>query len=110
MEGRRRDAGRERLRAPALQRFRDRGMHPLGVQGQALVPVHAPVAAEDGGMAARSGSRTRTLFAAEGPLEKLVARMSEATSGDRSATRRDLAGGIAAPGYRFAYRGYQEFP
>ena len=56
VEGRRRDAGRERLRAPALQRFRDRGVHPPRVQGEAAVPVHAPAAAEDGGVAARAGS------------------------------------------------------
>jgi len=33
MEGRRRDAGRERLRAPALQRLRQGGMHSPRVQG-----------------------------------------------------------------------------
>src|SRR5437879_5884500 len=68
MEGWRCDAGRERLRAPALQRFRERGMHPPGVQGEAAVPVHAPALAEDGRVAARSRPRARALFAAERPL------------------------------------------
>ena len=53
------------------QHFNDsdnRGVHPPRVQGEAAVPVHAPAAAEDGGVAAGPRSRARPLLAAEGPL------------------------------------------
>src|SRR3954470_7298022 len=68
MEGRRRDAGRERLRASAFQRLLQGGVHPPRVQGEADIPVHAPAAAEDGGMAAGDGSGARSVFAPERPL------------------------------------------
>ena len=70
VEGRRRDAGRERMRAPALQRFRNRGMHPPRVQGEAAVPVHAPVAPEDGRVAAGAGSGTGSVLAADRSLRR----------------------------------------
>src|SRR5580704_2275962 len=59
MGGRRRHAGRERLRAPALQRRRKGILHPPGVQGQAVIPVHAPAVPEDGGVADRQAAARR---------------------------------------------------
>src|SRR6516165_5803309 len=56
MAGRRRDAGRERLRAPAFQRRRERGLHSAGVQGEAALSVHAPPFPENGGMADRQAA------------------------------------------------------
>src|ERR1700686_3248285 len=59
MGSRRRDAGREWLRAPALQRRREGILHPPGVQGQAAVPVHAPSIPEDGRVADRQAAAWR---------------------------------------------------
>src|SRR5271169_2991196 len=96
MEGRRRDAGRERLRASALQRFRHGGMRPSRLQGEALVPVHASAAAEDGGVAARAIPGRQALFAADRSLKIKAGaqRMSAiedktfALSGDKTCTWR----------------------
>src|SRR5271168_3254995 len=59
MGGRRRDAGRERLRAPALQRRREGVLHPARVQGETAVSVHALVVPEDGGVADRQAAARR---------------------------------------------------
>src|SRR3954468_8243103 len=73
MEGRRRDAGRERLRASALQRLQGRGGDSPGVQGEAAVPVHAPVVPEDRGMAVEDPAQGRgELQAAGGPLRSAI--------------------------------------
>src|SRR6516164_3575574 len=69
MAGRRRDAGRERLRSSAFQRRRERGLHSVGVQGEAAVSVHAPAVPEDGGMADRqAAARPREFQTADGYL------------------------------------------
>ena len=65
-EGRRCDAGRERLRASALQRLQGRRGDPAGVQGEAAVPVHAPAVPENRGMAIQDPAEgRRELSAAE---------------------------------------------
>src|ERR1700738_4760068 len=46
-------------------------MRPPGLQGEAAVPVHASVVAEDGGMAARAIPRRQALFAADRSLKSL---------------------------------------
>src|SRR3981189_2926866 len=58
-----------RLRASAFQRrSRQRG-DPAGVQGEAAVPVHAPLVPEDRLLSAQRGdARPRGLPAAEGSL------------------------------------------
>src|SRR3984885_5923467 len=69
MGSRRRHAGRERLRAPALQRRREGILHPPGVQGQAVVPVHAPSVPEDGRVADRqAAARRQGIPSADGNL------------------------------------------
>src|ERR1700692_1249530 len=59
MGSRRRHAGGERMRAPALQIRREGILHPPGVQGQAVVPVHAPLVPEDGRVADRQAAARR---------------------------------------------------
>src|SRR3974390_208212 len=69
MAGRALDAGRERLRTPAFQRRRERGLHSFGVQGEAAVSVHAPAFPKNGGMANRqAAARPRRFQTADGHL------------------------------------------
>src|SRR5205814_9688952 len=94
LESRRRDAGRERLRASALQRLEGRGGDPPGVQGQAAVPVHAPAVPEDRGMAvedpAQGGGELQAAerHLREGAMTTVFTDKGPAFSGNKTASFR----------------------
>jgi len=81
----------------------------LVFKAKPLFLFYASAAAEDGGMAAGAHAPTTRLCAAEGPIRTFVARMSEAISGDRSATTERLTGGTPLPDIASLIRATRSF-